>query len=739
MAMLAAEEPPAIRKLGRLFKLTEVHLWDDSCGAGANVSHKHWRCAETGFAVSQTDKTSNKPAIQTDEGHSFVEDLELANLMGSLGLPVSFSTSKEKIKTAKKGKKKGRQALCEAANTPMDDAVRTMDDAVRTMDDAVTTCTNTKEIESVVELMACVQHINSCSSSRTDVGYNEAFHDDIGKMLGEDSFYVVEREESGCSAEIVTGDEAENHSELRTCRFKSDSPVRENQAADCVLQLSKEMLGQNSVDNESRISCAEIFQEGRSSTRDDQISGETPSISHDNNDVVREACLNSAEPSPVDNHAQKSDSNFYYEYGDWKVLWDPLYSRYYFYNILTQESTWYPPQGLEDFASYCSTFTHKGLDKLGSQYTSIHVQEHSKSPTKFDQSSGGLSCADNTMDNYISKADQHGVQYAAQHLSTCDDGKETFDQAGDDRHLDGQGQDLYNESHNLSEIPIEERTNRSVITTIDEAQHAENTQNGSSMTEVIEMNQDVAGTKKKKRVRRAQSYHSCQDFAGNISNDIAKYWAQRYSLFSLYDSGIKMDEEGWFSVTPEPIAKHHASRVGGGVVIDCFTGVGGNAIQFATKCKHVIAVDIDPQKIDCAQHNATIYGVNGNIDFVVGDFIHIAPHLKGETAFMSPPWGGPDYAKVDVYDIKAMLKPCDGYSLFKLAMVMASRVVMFLPRNIDLNQLADMCLSVDPPWAVEVERNFLNGKLKAITAYFEEQDGSDVHHIVDTDHRNYVE
>lgn len=200
-----------------------------------------------------------------------------------------------------------------------------------------------------------------------------------------------------------------------------------------------------------------------------------------------------------------------------------------------------------------------------------------------------------------------------------------------------------------------------------------------------------------------------------------------------------MDEEGWFSVTPEPIAKHHASRVGGGVVIDCFTGVGGNAIQFATKCKHVIAVDIDPQKIDCAQHNATIYGVNDNIDFVVGDFIHIAPHLKGETAFMSPPWGGPDYAKVDVYDIKAMLKPCDGYSLFKLAMVMASRVVMFLPRNIDLSQLADMCLSVDPPWAVEVEKNFLNGKLKAITAYFEEQDGSGVHHIGDTDHRNYVE
>jgi len=34
--------------------------------------------------------------------------------------------------------------------------------------------------------------------------------------------------------------------------------------------------------------------------------------------------------------------------------------------------------------------------------------------------------------------------------------------------------------------------------------------------------------------------------------------------------------------------------------------------------------------------------------------------------------------------------------------MIASRVVMFLPRNIDINQLADMSLSVDPPWAVEV-------------------------------------
>lgn len=54
-------------------------------------------------------------------------------------------------------------------------------------------------------------------------------------------------------------------------------------------------------------------------------------------------------------------------------------------------------------------------------------------------------------------------------------------------------------------------------------------------------------------------------------------------LFSLFDSGIEMDEEGWFSVTPEAIAKHHASRCCMGTVVDCFTGVGGNAIQFAMR------------------------------------------------------------------------------------------------------------------------------------------------------------
>ncbi|KAM0835090.1 hypothetical protein ACQ4PT_063166 [Festuca glaucescens] len=671
--MPAAAESSAIRKLGQLFKLTEVHLWDDFYATGAGQTND-WRATETGCTGSQTAKTRNRAAKLTDEDHSFVEDMELASLMGSLGLPVSFSARKEKKNTPGK-KHQGRQAPYEAAST----------------EDNERTCTNTEELENVQELMDCVEHTNSGISSRTAAGYTEVCHADVDKMLGEDSVHV---EKSDCGK-----NQCESNDNMINL-VKSGSSVQENQAVDSAMQLNKVMLGQSSVDNESIVSCAELCHEGKLSAREDQISGETQPTPHDNNGLDCEVCPCPAEPSPVNNHVEKSCCDFYYEYGDWKVIWDQFYSRYYFYNIQTQESTWYPPHGLEDFASYCSTYSSE----------------------------------DNTMDYNISETDHHVVQYGA-NMNPCDNGKTTFvfyfndikhyyllmaDQGGEQRH------DLCNEAHNLSDIPDKESIYMSVIDTVDDAQHEGSMQNDSSVTEVLEMNQEVATTKKKKRVRRSQSFHSCQDLAENISNDIAKYWNQRYSLFSLFDSGIKMDEEGWFSVTPETIAKHHASRVGAGVLIDCFTGVGGNTIQFATKCKHAVAVDIDPQKIACAQHNATVYGVNDHIDFIVGDFIHIAPHLKGETAFMSPPWGGPDYAKVDVYDIKTMLKPCDGYYLFKLATAIASRVVMFLPRNTDLNQLADMCLSVDPPWAVEVEKNFLNGKLKAITAYFEEQDSVDV-------------
>ena len=38
-----------------------------------------------------------------------------------------------------------------------------------------------------------------------------------------------------------------------------------------------------------------------------------------------------------------------------------------------------------------------------------------------------------------------------------------------------------------------------------------------------------------------------------------KYWLQRYTLFMRFDEGIMMDEEGWYSVTPEALARYPSS------------------------------------------------------------------------------------------------------------------------------------------------------------------------------------
>lgn len=42
----------------------------------------------------------------------------------------------------------------------------------------------------------------------------------------------------------------------------------------------------------------------------------------------------------------------------------------------------------------------------------------------------------------------------------------------------------------------------------------------------------------------------------------------------------------------------------------------------------MIAIDIDPVKIACAIRNAEIYGVADRIEFIVGDYFDVMPHLK---------------------------------------------------------------------------------------------------------------
>ncbi|KAG8816667.1 hypothetical protein FRC17_000226 [Serendipita sp. 399] len=271
-------------------------------------------------------------------------------------------------------------------------------------------------------------------------------------------------------------------------------------------------------------------------------------------------------------------------------------------------------------------------------------------------------------------------------------------------------------------------------------------------------------------------------FYGNeaqVPRHLLKYYAQRQRLFSRYAEGCLLDEEGWYSVTPELIADQIAERCRCDTIIDAFCGVGGNAIAFAKTCERVIAIDNSPVRLALARHNATIYGVVDRIEFILADFVSFARTLatsstvgRVDVVFLSPPWGGIDYQTLstpnptlgprailsapDVDDkgqslqkeqgatpeerapqySLASLKPLHGRELFSLVRRITPHVAFYLPRNQDLQEVSDLVtrstdvLPNDGPSQsssspspregeiVEVEEEWMGSKLKALTCYF---------------------
>ncbi|KAJ7089711.1 Tgs1 protein [Mycena belliarum] len=235
--------------------------------------------------------------------------------------------------------------------------------------------------------------------------------------------------------------------------------------------------------------------------------------------------------------------------------------------------------------------------------------------------------------------------------------------------------------------------------------------------------------------------------ASQVPQHLQKYFAQRTRFLSLYSSppGCLLDEEGWYSITPELIADQIAERCRCDTVLDAFCGVGGNAIAFAKKCERVIALDVSPTRLALARHNAQIYGVADRIEFILADYISFANSYlslgnntsprKIDVVFLSPPWGGPGYLSGDTtrpsspdkpepaaeaehpsYSL-ASIQPVHGAELFQLSRKITRNVAYYLPRNTRLDEIGGL-LSEDETEKVEVEEAWMGQKLKALTCYF---------------------
>ncbi|KAI9159492.1 putative diacylglycerol O-acyltransferase tgs1 [Blastocladiella emersonii ATCC 22665] len=200
----------------------------------------------------------------------------------------------------------------------------------------------------------------------------------------------------------------------------------------------------------------------------------------------------------------------------------------------------------------------------------------------------------------------------------------------------------------------------------------------------------------------------------SIPQRVRKYWVRRKQLFSRYDEEIRMDEVGWFSVTPESIAKHLADRCQSDLIVDLFAGVGGNVIQFAETCEQVIGIEIDPVRLACAQHNATVYGVDNRVELVLADAIQWLERTNAQpdVIFLSPPWGGPEYLNQPTFSLDNI--PLDWNRLLDLCLAKTQNLAIFLPRNLDDASIQSL---VARGLDVEVEEMYTYKTMRAVTVY----------------------
>ncbi|KAI0053532.1 S-adenosyl-L-methionine-dependent methyltransferase [Auriscalpium vulgare] len=245
--------------------------------------------------------------------------------------------------------------------------------------------------------------------------------------------------------------------------------------------------------------------------------------------------------------------------------------------------------------------------------------------------------------------------------------------------------------------------------------------------------------------------------ASQVPEHLQKYFSQRTRYFSLYDSGCLLDEEGWYSVTPEAVADQIAERCRCTTVLDAFCGVGGNAIAFARTCERVIALDTSPTRLALARHNATIYGVADRIEFILADYLAFAATLgaspsprKIDVVFLSPPWGGPSYLSgsgptaleedksIDSHPEFSLsnILPVHGQKLFNITRAITPNVAYYLPRNTRLQEISALLSTEDfaeddqprnrkrkrgpeeGQEQCEIEEEWMGNKLKALTCYF---------------------
>lgn len=202
---------------------------------------------------------------------------------------------------------------------------------------------------------------------------------------------------------------------------------------------------------------------------------------------------------------------------------------------------------------------------------------------------------------------------------------------------------------------------------------------------------------------------------------------------------ILLTGELWFSVTPEDISAFIAdycykklSNNGTlklkGIAMDITCGSGLDSIYLCKYWEKVLAVDINMDNLYSAFKNAQNYDVLDKLSFIHNDFNDPVFHnifkkiYKGKVDFIysSPPWCGPSYGELKVYDVDEHLGMDGLSSLLRKTLLLTNNCCFLLPKNASINQLISIARihykKSDPP--VKIIYVSLDGKTKGLLALF---------------------
>ncbi len=158
--------------------------------------------------------------------------------------------------------------------------------------------------------------------------------------------------------------------------------------------------------------------------------------------------------------------------------------------------------------------------------------------------------------------------------------------------------------------------------------------------------------------------------------------ARRHTSPGFLRPGARLDDEGRFSLTSEPLALALGKRHAGKRVLDVCCGAGGNSIGFARAGCAVVAVELEASRLALARHNAGVYGVRDRIRFLHGDGLEACTAHPADLVFVDPPWGGESYdrAAMHLHDLPLLEQLLERCALPLVAKVPAS----FVTTEVDL-------------------------------------------------------